>query len=385
MTKKKIVIIAGAVILILAVAGLMIPRILGGNKDEIVAEVPPAVTVVKPETRNIQLSSELIGTIEPDSIVYVTPLGSGEITNTGVQTGDMVSAGQLLCVIDTKQVESAKITAETARVSYEDAKKNLDRMTVLYQAGDVAEADYQSLVDKVQLAKLQYDNAKIGYNIQLESSQVTAPISGRVESFNVKAHDMVSPSTVLCVISGEGGKAVTFYVPERIVNGLKTGDSIKLEKNGTDRSAAITEVSTMIDQASGLFKVKASIPDGNTLATGTSVKLYVISQKADNVMTVPVDSVYYQGGSPFIYTYVDGKLKKNAVTVGLADNSFMEIKEGIQADDQIVATWTSELYDGSVVTLSDAGSKENQTAQETASEGKTETEGTTLESSVAAQ
>jgi RND family efflux transporter MFP subunit len=385
MTKKKMITIAVAVIAVVAVAGLLIPRILGSNKDEIVAEVPPAVTVVKPENRSIQLSSELIGTIEPDSIVYVTPLGSGEITNVGVQTGDMVTAGQLLCVIDTKQVESSKITAETARVSYEDAKKNLDRMTVLYQAGDVAEADYQSLVDKVQLAKLQYDNAKIGYNIQLESSQVTAPISGKVESFNVKAHDMVATSTVLCVISGEGGKAVNFFVPERIVNGLKTGDTIKVEKNGTDRAATITEVSTMIDQASGLFKVKASIPDGNTLATGTSVKLYVVSQKADNVLTVPVDSVYYEGGNPFIYTYVDGKLKKNAVTVGLADDSFMEVKEGITTDDQVVATWTSELYDGSEVILSDGSSKENQTTEETASESKTETEGTALETSGSAQ
>lgn len=385
MTKKNIIKIAGSVVVIAVVAGLVVPRILGGNKEEIVAEVPPAVTVVKPENRTIELSSELIGTIEPDSIVYVTPLGSGEITSVNVQTGDMVTAGQLLCVIDTKQVESSRITAETARISYEEAKKNLDRYTVLYQAGDVAEADYQSLIDKVQLAKLQYDNAKIAYNIQLESSQVTAPIAGRVESFNVKVHDMVSPQTNLCVISGEGGKAVTFYVPERIVNGLKTGDSIKVEKNGTDRSATITEVSSMIDQASGLFKVKASVPDGNTLATGTSVKLYVISQRAENVLSVPVDSVYYEGGNPFVYTYVDGKLKKNAVTVGLADNSYTEIKEGIGADDQVVATWTSELYDGSVVTLTDETTDEKQAAEGTTSDAAAETEGTLTETSGSAQ
>lgn len=385
MTKKNMIKIAGSVIVIAAVAGLILPRILGGDKEEIVAEVPPAVTVVKPENRTIELSSELIGTIEPDSIVYVTPLGSGEITSVGVQTGDMVTAGQLLCVIDTKQVESSRIAAETARISYEDAKKNLDRYTVLYQAGDVAEADYQSLVDKVQLAKLQYDNAKIAYDIQLESSQVTAPIAGRVESFNVKVHDMVSSQTSLCVISGEGGKAVTFYVPERIVNGLKTGDSIRVEKNGTDRAATITEVSSMIDPASGLFKVKASVPDGNTLATGTSVKLYVISQRADNVLSVPVDSVYYEGGNPFVYTYLDGKLKKNAVTVGLADNSFTEIKEGIGADDQVVATWTSELYDGSVVTLADGTDEEKQTAEGTTSDAKAETEGTTAETSGSAE
>uniref|UniRef100_UPI0006CFB503 efflux RND transporter periplasmic adaptor subunit n=1 Tax=Clostridium sp. NkU-1 TaxID=1095009 RepID=UPI0006CFB503 len=369
MTKKKAFIIAGVVVIVAAAAGLTLPKVLEGKKEELVAEVPPAVTAEKPETRTIEINNELIGTIEPDSIVHVTPLGAGEVTSVGVKTGDVVSAGQLLCVIDTKQVESTRIAAETARITYEDAKKGLDRYTVLYAAGDVAEADYQSLSDKVEMARLQYENAKIAYKIQMESSQVTAPIAGRVESFNISVHDMVSPQTTLCVISGEGGKSLTFYVSERIVGGLKAGDSIRVEKNGTDHEASITEVSTMIDQESGLFKVKASIPDGDTLATGTSVKLYVIAQRAENVLTVPVDSVYYEGGNPFIYTYADGLLKKNAVTVGLADHKYMEVQSGITAEDQVVTTWTSELYDGSKVTLAGGNESDSQTAQGTAEEG----------------
>ncbi|WP_395548940.1 MULTISPECIES: efflux RND transporter periplasmic adaptor subunit [unclassified Lacrimispora] len=377
MTKKKIFIIVGAVVIVAAVAGLILPRVLKGKQEEIVAEVPPAVTVEKPETRTIELSNELIGTIEPDSIVHVTPLGAGEITSVGVKTGDLVSAGQLLCVIDTKQVESSRITSETARITYEDAKKNLDRYSILYAAGDVAEADYQSLADKVEMARLQYENAKIAYKIQMESSQVTAPIAGRVESFNISVHDMVSPQTTLCVISGEGGKSLTFYVSERIVGGLKVGDSIRVEKNGTEHSAAITEVSTMIDQASGLFKVKASIPDGDTLATGTSVKLYVIAQMAENVLTVPVDSIYYEGGNPYIYTYADGSLKKNAVTVGLSDNEYSEIPSGITANDQVVTTWTSELYEGSKVTLAGGNEKESQAEEVATEETGTEPSGQT--------
>ncbi|KEZ89970.1 efflux RND transporter periplasmic adaptor subunit [Lacrimispora celerecrescens] len=377
MTKKKIFIIVGAVVIVAAVAGLILPRVLKGKQEEIVAEVPPAVTVEKPETRTIELSNELIGTIEPDSIVHVTPLGAGEITSVGVKTGDLVSAGQLLCVIDTKQVESSRITSETARITYEDAKKNLDRYSILYAAGDVAEADYQSLADKVEMARLQYENAKIAYKIQMESSQVTAPIAGRVESFSISVHDMVSPQTTLCVISGEGGKSLTFYVSERIVGGLKVGDSIRVEKNGTEHSAAITEVSTMIDQASGLFKVKASIPDGDTLATGTSVKLYVIAQRAENVLTVPVDSIYYEGGNPYIYTYADGSLKKNAVTVGLSDNEYSEIPSGITANDQVVTTWTSELYEGSKVTLAGGNEKESQAEEVATEETGTEPSGQT--------
>ncbi|MEY8356020.1 efflux RND transporter periplasmic adaptor subunit [Lachnospiraceae bacterium 54-53] len=351
MTKKKIVIVSSTVLLSAVAAVFILTKFLSGNKEELVSEIPPAVTVEKPQTRTIELANELIGTIEPDSIVYITPLGSGEVTSVSIQAGDIVSAGQLLCVIDTKQVESSRITAETAKITYEDAKKNLDRYAVLYAAGDVAEADYQSLADKAEMARLQYENAKIAYNIQLESSQITAPITGHVESISVNVHDMVSPQTTICVISGEGGKAVTFYVTERIVSGLKAGDTITVEKSGTSHKATITEISTMLDKESGLFKVKASVPSGDTLATGTSVKLYVTYQKAENVLTVPVDSIYYQNGSSFIYTYKDGTLKQNPVTVGLADEQYIEVKDGIAAEEQVVSSWTSEIFDGSKVTL----------------------------------
>ena len=360
MSKKKVITIAVSVVLVAAAAALIVSNVAGGKKEETVAEVPPVVSAEHPELRSIVVYTELIGTIEPDSIVYVTPKGAGEIISVNAQTGDQVTAGQLLCEIDTKQVEAARLTMETARVSYEDAKSNLDRYSVLHAAGDMAEADFQKLADNVELARLQYESAKLGYNLQLESN-------------NVKVHDMVSQQSQICVIAGAGdGKAVTFYASERIVEGLKVGDALTVVKNGVDHAASITEVSSMVDPQSGLFKVKASVPDGAALATGTSVKLHVVSQRADNVLTVPVDAVYYEGGAPYIYTYGDGVLHKNAVTVGIADNSYIEVKEGINAGDQVVTTWTTEFYDGSKVTLS-----ENQISEDVTPDAQTETEGQT--------
>ena len=130
MSKKKVITIAVSVVLVAAVATLIVTNVAGGKKEEVVAEVPPVVAAENPELRSIEVSTELIGTIEPDSIVYVTPKGAGEIISVNVQTGDQVTAGQLLCEIDTKQVEAARLTMETARVSYEDAKSNLDRYSV---------------------------------------------------------------------------------------------------------------------------------------------------------------------------------------------------------------------------------------------------------------
>lgn len=372
MSKKRTLMIVGGVVVVAAAAVFAASVLMGGEKEVQVAEVPPVIEAEKPALRTIELSSEVIGSIEPASIVYVTPKGAGEITAVNVQAGDYVQAGDLICVIDTKQVDAAKISVDTAKISYDEAKTNLDRYSVLHAAGDMADADFESLKDKVEMARLQYEGAKLAYDLQLESSRVTAPISGKLENCNVKVHDMVSQQSQICVIAGEGGKAVTFYASERIVGGLNVGDALKVVKGGTSHDASVTEVSTMVDPASGLFKVKASISEGDTLATGTSVKAVVTSRKAENVLTVPVDSVYYEGGAAKVYTYENGELHKKDVTTGLADSEYIEIKEGLNASDLVLTTWSTELYDGSRVTLMDEAAAPSADAEDKESSSESE-------------
>lgn len=56
-------------------------------------------------------------------------------------------------------------------------------MKVLYDSGDISAQAYEQVVNGVSMAKLQYDGARLNYDIQLENSTVTAPISGLLESF----------------------------------------------------------------------------------------------------------------------------------------------------------------------------------------------------------
>ena len=50
--------------------------------------------------------------------------------------------------------------------------------------------------------------------------------------------------------------------------------------------------------------------------TGSTTKLSVISDRADNVLTIPVDAVYYSGGDAYVYTYDNGTVHYVPVEVG---------------------------------------------------------------------
>jgi RND family efflux transporter MFP subunit len=201
-------------------------------------------------------------------------------------------------------------------------------------------------------ARIQYEQAKLNYDYQMEFSNITASIGGTVEQCDVEVHDNVAQQSLICVISGEGSKAITFSVTEKVVDQMQVGDRVTIEKNGKEYQGSVTEISSMIDASSGLFKIKASVENGDALPTGSAVSLFVVSDRADQAMSIPVDAVYYTGGDAYVYTYDNGTVHHIPVEVGIYDSERAEILSGIQSDDLVITTWSSELAEGAKVQLS---------------------------------
>ena len=229
-------------------------------------------------------------------------------------------------------------------------------MQILYDGGDLSEQEYEQYTNAVKTAQLQYNSAKTSYDQQVSYSSVTAPISGKVESCSAEVYDRANMNGELCVISGEGEKKVTFYVTQRMLENLAVGDSLTVEKSGNTYNAVIDEINTMVDDSTGMFKVEAQLTDtDNNAATGSTVKLTVTTGKAENVMTIPVDAVYYSGGNAYVYLYEDGKAKKASIEVGINDDDYVEVTGGLSADDLVVSTWSNNLYEGADIQLSGSG------------------------------
>ncbi len=372
MKKKKIVIPAALVFI--AAAAFTLGR--GGKGPEGKPEDMgrqmnvTAVSAEPPGTGSIELETAVTGTIEPSDVVYLYARAAGDVTSVLVKAGDTVEAGQLLAVIDTKQVESAENAMESARLSYESAQSTLSRQELLYAGGDISEQEYEQYQNQAESSRLAYESAKMSYETQVEYSNITAPVSGVIESCSIEAFDHISANERLCVISGEGAQTLKFKVTERIAGNLTAGDELRVEKDGETYSGSITEVSGMADASTGLFEVKGSINGADSVASGSVVKIYLVSDRAENVMTVPVDAVYFDGGVGNVYLYQDGTVHKQQVEVGIFDSSLAEIQSGLTESDLVISTWSSELYEGSTVKLKNEKTDEQPDRQQTESAGE---------------
>lgn len=353
---SKKVVVSGVVLLgIAALLGKVMNR-----KTEETVTAPPSVQTTQMETGTIELYRKLVGSVEPSDVVYVYPKASGEVTEIFVKTGDTVEKDQLLCIIDTKAVDAARLNLEAAQAALEDMEVNYARQKVLFEAGDISSYAWEQTQLGMKNAKIQYDSAKVNYDTQMEFSYITATIGGKLENFNLELHDMVSPQNLMCVISGEGSKVVTFSLPEKIQKRLSIGDRILIDKNGEAYEGVITEISTALDAGTGLFKIKAAVEDGEGLQTGASVKLSVTSDKAEQVDVLPVGCIYYEGGEPFVYTYDEGIVHQVPVEVGIYDETYIEIRDGLSKTDQVISSWSSELFEGSSVVLAEETNVETQ-------------------------
>ena len=133
--------------------------------------------------------------------------------------------------------------------------------------------------------------------------------------------------------------------------------------------AGINEINTMVDDATGLFKIEAQLADADDAATGSTVKLTVTTGKAENVMTIPVDAVYYSGGKAYVYLYEDGKAEKTEIEAGIYDDENMEVKSGLTSDSQVIVSWSNELVDqGEVLLAQDSDGAQTDGNNETAAE-----------------
>lgn len=153
------------------------------EEEETMSEVIP-VQVAQPEAGSLTLTNEFVGTVSPEESVYVIPMVSAEVLSQNVSVGDVVSAGDELCQLDS---EAAQLQLASAQAQYDSAAAGVDAAKLGY---DMAQAQYEGTVAQLDA---QLGGQKTLQLYQLQSSVDTAE-SG-VESIDEQRNALNSQIT----------------------------------------------------------------------------------------------------------------------------------------------------------------------------------------------
>ena len=288
-------------------------------------------------------------------------------------------------------IESGKTQLKSGIEQLKDGKDTIqDNLNTAEQTYSITQNEVYPETDATYAAQLQaasvgVDSAKM----QLDFYTVKAPISGVVEAANVKKEDMAAAGNPAYIISNKDSMTVTFNVTEKAKNTMNVGDHVTVERDGETFDGTITEIGTMAGQQTKLFQVKATSPGaGDKLPNGVSVKVSATTEKEDGNTLVPFDALYFSGGDAYVYCVVDNKLVRTSVTVGLMDDDYAIIEEGLDTDSLVVSNWSSKLRNGAdaeIVSLNGEAvaspeqkedAAEEETTEDTSADAATENEET---------
>ncbi len=183
----------------IAVLGALVGLTACGTEEELAELVYQAVPV---ETRDIVVSAEAAGVIEPDTLVEVKSKASGEILDIRVETGQKVERGDLLIRVDqrtpTNALAQSQANLDVALARLENATSQKARADELFQSRSITETEFEATTldfanakAEVVRARVQVDNDRI----RLDDTDVRAPISGTVIEKQVERGQVISSPT----------------------------------------------------------------------------------------------------------------------------------------------------------------------------------------------
>jgi RND family efflux transporter MFP subunit len=172
---------------------------------------PPAVTVSNPLQKSITEWDEYTGRFTPLETVEIRARVSGFIDSVHFHEGQIVKKDDLLFVIDQRPyqiaVEQAKADIERAQAKLDIGTQDVNRATPLLQDRTLTEREFDTRksVQRDASGQLASANAALKQaQLNLEWTEVRAPIAGRISDKRVDAGNLITGgqtgATLLSVI-----------------------------------------------------------------------------------------------------------------------------------------------------------------------------------------
>lgn len=305
-----------------------------------------------------------VGSIEPRVEVDVKSKISGVVDQLYADAGDYVKAGAPLIEIKPtptpQEIVDAQRDIERAQITYNNAKRELDRVSTLktkhlasVQSYDQANQDFQQARVNLQAAREHMElisKGSVTTSGQDIKSVITAPISGYILEKKIEIGDPVVPltsyqeGTVLMTMANMNDLLFRGTVDEIDVGKLKEGMQATI-KVGALPDADVTGILSRISLKSEdkdnsvVFPIEITLThlNGNVLRAGYSANAEIMIERRDDVLTIPERLVSFKGDTAHVEILTDnGEKKDRIIQTGLSDAMSIEVTGGLKAGDKVV-------------------------------------------------
>ena len=264
--------------------------------------------------------------------------------NEDVMTGSKVEKGKKLFVLTSGNLAQGNIESQyrEAKVNYDKAKADYDRVQPLLKDKIVSQKDYLEIENRYKQAQITYETLSQNYSNGGQS--VTAPISGFIKQINVRSGEFVEAGQPLAVISKDQQLQLRAEVPLRYANDLPliteaTFKTVHNDKvyNTQQLNGKMISYGKTVGNATSLLPVFFSISNDGSLIPGDVVEVFLQTKPIPNALVVPIISLVEEQGNFYVYVQLEGEsFEKRLVKLGSNDGKKVQVLSGISPGERVV-------------------------------------------------
>lgn len=329
----------------------------------------------KVELKQIQPSILATGNLVFRQEVQLTSEVIGRVSEVLVKEGDRVTRGQVLLRLDptlyrseVQQHEatrrSAQIEVERAQLNVINQQRNLDRARQLAQAKFIDASRLDDASHQMKLAQIQarvneeaLQQAQATVSLvreRLAKTEVRAPIDGTATAVQIKIGETAvasvtgMPGSSLMTIADVGSIMAEVNVDEADVAGVHAGQRARVfpsafPERPLDGTVETVSLAPKVGAQGRSYIVKLRLDDSAlALRTGMTCRVEIVTGGGTPRPVVPLQAILAEQGerdkgsvrdrgapANFVLAVIDGKIRKQPVELGLADDNNREVLAGL--------------------------------------------------------
>lgn len=334
-------------------------------------EMPPAdVGVVTVKVEQVTLQAELAGRTTAALVSDLRPQVTGIIKARTFEEGALVKQGQVLYQIDPAMYRAtyAQATADlsAAKAQLGAAKTKNDRYVALAKIEGVSKQEADDARAAVELAEAgvaQRLAALEAARINLDYSQIKAPITGRIGKSSVTAGALVTagqPEPLATIRSLDPifvdltqSSEERLKLREALGTGAVTKGSTKVKLRMGDgtmyaRDGELEFAEVSVDPASGTVTLRAKFPNpDDTLLPGMYVRAVLDQAVSQSAILVPQQGVTRDAkGDAIAMVANQGKAEMRPIKAERVIGDKWLVTSGLKAGDQVIVEGLNKIGPG---------------------------------------
>lgn len=316
------------------------------------SDAPDAFRIVSPESRELNAAVLATGTLrlKTGSEVRIGSQVSGVVSELNVTVGSPVKRGGIIARLDSRSIDArlavAKADVEVMDVELQRARAELRRVQTLVPSGLLSQREFDERRLDVTAAEARLRRAQRAVTLietELGYTVIRSPIDGTIAAVSTQKGETVAASfaaPTFATVIADGALQLIALVDETDIGRITPGAAVRFTVEAFPAEEFAGRVRSIAPKGviiAGVVNYEALIdispvPPQLKPDMTANVQIQTASRRA---LMLPTEAVQRDGTQRFVLLERKGAPLRRNVTVGMREGRWIEIRQGISANETI--------------------------------------------------